>query len=89
MTRNYIFALIVRIGSNTRIELLNWLQFDILSLFGILASVTVNFVKILLKPDNDCHKFQFINSTKDGKVEILENYIHGKQVSSSCSWSLP
>ena len=67
---------------------MHWSEFDILSLFGMLASVTENF-KIFLKPDNDCHKYQFINSTKDGKVEILENYIHGKQVSSYCSWSLP
>ena len=69
-------------------KIINWSEFDILSLFGMLASVTENF-KIFLKPDNDCHKYQFINSTKDGKVEILENYIHGKQVSSYCSWSLP
>ena len=60
---------------------LNWSEFDILSLFGMLASVTENLFKIFLKPDNDCHKSQFINSTKDGKVEILENYIHGfKQI---------
>jgi hypothetical protein len=41
----------------------------------MLASVTENLFKIFLKPDNDCHKSQFINSTKDEKVEILENYI--------------
>ena len=47
----------------------NWSEFDTLSLFGILASLTENLVNIFLKPDTDCHKFQFINSTKDGKVE--------------------
>ena len=55
--------------------MMDWSEFDILSLFGILASVTENVVKIFLKPDNDCHKSQFINLTTDGKVEILENYI--------------
>ena len=80
----FIFGVI-----NQKSILSNWSEFDILSLFGMLASVTENLFKIFLKPDNDCHKSQFINSTKDGKVEILENYIHGKQVSSYCSWSLP
>jgi hypothetical protein len=44
---------------------------SLLSLFGMLASVKGNLFKIFLKPDNDCHKSQFINSTKNGKVEIL------------------